>query len=1054
MAVSRIPPLMPADINALVYGAFAGSTFAGEADVTRDDDDGVDPEGKPESLLAYENKTLRRLENALLLDRHEKMLEMNDIDMPRSALFQGHDDIVVYDMPVKVDPFYSYTMGVIIDNNAIYKKGDRTIVRINGDVLMKPLPCTSELLRKFIPHAFPDSRTEEFKKLLGKLKVWLKTDFKSHELVTYEQVCDAITRYHADSLDKFTSNVRVKRYFLHDRITLMEKYYDPETVATLAADDIVSLSMYFDPASERTPDPADLMFKHKLQQYTSKGRGCKTLRELDEQAWRSLCRLRKIPFDPAVEAAIRMYNSIKIMIKETMGKYVPEIQLGASSANHDAIEKLLDYGAIAREVTKGESRIYLRQMYFEEQLIVDGLVQLVQNGQTEKPTYTLEESSAVPASDKTPCSEQMRLVRYIISLPIVVLCGRGGAGKTDACALAFRHVAPEETLFLTYHNTNASNCRTRVTSRSHTIHKLLVTHANCCHLSPYTPWHKKTESALAKVKKEMGIHFYKCPLEDIRYVIIDECGILCDGLFAALLTALLRCGKLCRLILCGDALQQAQKEPGRLFRDFQKGMPAWEVQFRHNHRMSDATARIFRKNMDAIYKMDPDGFEIDDKCNRHYDIPAGLDPAIHRRKNKDMWKQIGDALSDVLRRAIVDLDFGDEEDVRVVVRTRYIRNLMSNLIKELYHGSYDRGFIVNQKIVYKRTNYDITPNLCNNEILIIVRIEDVRVTKDSKKDKERDKHIVNSTDVVHEHKTTSAPRNSERMVYRRIVCRVCMCPSEVRIIPWTGDHRLYVEQAAVSTEASIQGLESNRVFSVKPGAWDKADTNLSMGMVAGRAIKEMTWIAPIGELVTWMKTPEPKRLSGMGDKIFDAMYHFMRQEAFQPPPDTDRVKALIVKEEEEAARLAAEDDAKKRSSELAATTAPVSAESSQQRQSADHWAGTEYDDDDMAAIDALLQSVATRTPEETKTDVGEPMIVDDQGDELKRTHDVDEDEDVKMCPPKRRRTIACIDSDDDQQEYLAATGSLVASASCDDPPVLQSSSSSHGYMDEDMLVDE
>src|SRR5690606_31403513 len=106
-------------------------------------------------------------------------------------------------------------------------------------------------------------------------------------------------------------------------------------------------------------------------------------------------------------------------------------------------------------------------------------------------------------------SEQLRMARHVRELPILMVSGRGGSGKTDACALMFRHVPPEQTGFAAYQSTNAANARSRVTSRSHTLHKMMNMHATHCRKSPYAmPMTKEKQKEL---KEEMGFMFRKCP---------------------------------------------------------------------------------------------------------------------------------------------------------------------------------------------------------------------------------------------------------------------------------------------------------------------------------------------------------------------------------------------------------------------------------------------------------------------------------------------------------------------------------------------------------------
>ncbi len=916
--VTEAPPLMPEDIKAFIYGSFASGSFE-DGDAV-DEAEEIRRNPKTAAEAALEDKTLRRLDNVVIPPDMTRILDSLDCDRQNTAIFVGHDDLIVYDMPCSVDSFYTYSMELIVNPDSMHKKAGRTICFVNGIVTTNPKPASVGVVMDLINDVYAGTRSDNIKGMVKALKLWLlkRKRKKNHSLydddnlVTYEELADEVIRDNERNLERFQKNKRIKQFFMHSRIELMSKYYNPDDIATLSREDIQDLSMYFDPTSRGFPDPTDLLFKHRLGHYSQSARGCKPLKELPEEAWIELCTLRGIKITQQIKDAIKMYSALKAKIKDSKDKFVLESDLVRTDTDRKAMRKLLEYEAIAREVDEdGIVRLYTRIMYHTEQIAVSDIERIITNDSLYSVTY-MDEGELNPtamSTDREPCSEQLRAIRYMQKLPIVGISGQGGSGKTDLCAMLFRHIVPDQTLFLTYQNANVANAQSRVTSRAYTIHKLMVLHAQYCQQSPYYEQPKKEDRG--KPKKEMGLVFTKCPLENIRFVIIDECGMVNDELFAQVLHALTTCGQLCRLVVCGDHLQQAQTQPGQLFKDLLYGLPGWTLKFQHNHRMSDETAVLFRNNMTAIYNMDLDGFEMNRTTNTLHELPAGLDPALVRRRDRKRHKEITDELEKLLRLAFIEHNIGDQEDLLVIIRTRELRALVTTIIKDQYHDTKDHGFVLNQKITYKRTIHHISPKLCNNEILIIDRIEDVQVDNEKKKDKKLDKAIVSPKSILSQTiKSTSEPRNRERGAFRRLVCHVRGFPMETRIIPWTGNHRRFVIPASAITERSVQGLESDRVCAIKPGAWNKADTNLSMGMVKGRAKNEIIWIAPVEVLKTWITTPEAPRASQLGDKILDMMRPYIAMDKYDAPEDDEdeyigiKIAQEIIEEKRVEAELA------------------------------------------------------------------------------------------------------------------------------------------------------
>jgi hypothetical protein len=886
------------DIEDIVYHHFMNG-FEDGLDSTPGATESV---GGSQHLTLQPGKRLRLVEDAIPYMDMEKALADLECDRTDAAVFVNYDTFILYGISNPLCPAFQYKFEVVEDKNSKFMKAGRKVVFLSGFGLggmeAIPLPPHPPHVLTLIEWAFLNKRSDSAKKLREALCEWIH-GMPKKEKITYDAIVDFIMSVKSSYIEIFTENPRIKQFFLYPRLKLMEKYYKLEDVSALPSLMIQELSMYFDPESPTFPDPIDLAFHHTARRFRSTDRSGAPLPELSAEQWEYLCKLRQIPVDPVLRRAISLYDTIKREIRESGNKYVYE-------SDKEALEKLVDLGAMKLEISASDSttrRYYLRRIYIVEELILHSFERLIDNfARGVRPSTLHEPSPTSILTSVIPCSEQLKMMNRIKNQPITLVDGMGGAGKTDGCSMSFRYVKSEEGLFLTFQSVNAANARTRVTSHSFTIHKLMVLHAKFCWRSPYwRPHPDASKQDPYPVRSEIGLEFCKCPFESVRYAVLDEGGILYDELFAQIFYAMVTCGQLCRVVMCGDVNQQGQMREGQLFRDLLYGLPEWSMKFVHCHRFTDEAALLFHNNALAIYAQDLSRFKFDPERTKNifHSIPDDLDPALVRRHGREEHGARMGALREVLVQAFRKYDIGDQENVLIIARTHEIRKLVVDIVKDLYHRTDANGFVMRQKITYTRTDYDIQPNLYHNEILMIDEIQDVRIDisqlgKKKDSEKETDQMVVDATQVVQTVYSSVAKRIKDNAVFRRFLCHVRGVPSELRVIPWYGKHRTCVMPATAITERSSQGLEADIVVSIKPGAWEKADTYKSMGMVETRARKKMIWISPKSVLQKWIMTREAIRRSALCEKLYNLMLPHM--EAHPAPADTDTIKKKLEEE--------------------------------------------------------------------------------------------------------------------------------------------------------------
>lgn len=898
---NHIPPTFSKeDVDDLIYHAFAGGFGNSKVkdSIIVDDDTQNENGGNSECGDGYvrPGKRLREVDDAIPFADMEAELKKIDCNRTDAIMFTNYDNFILYGVDRSdFSPVFQYKFQISIDKDPRYNKGGRSVGFLVGGIESKPLPAYPAIILRLIQWTFSTSTAEATAPIKEDLVEWLSKR-RSRSIVKLTEIVDVLMEKSEKSVEKFTENAKVKKYFFYDRLQLMKDYYNLDNASALPSYRIQELSMYFDPIAKKFPDPLDLVFRHRMRRFRCGGRNSVPLPELKLESWIKLCNLRDIDVDIKHRRAIEKYQEMKDEVKRYGCKY----SLEEDPEQVKILSFLMELGAVCVEKSEsGVNRYYLRHIYMAEELIVISLKRMMENfGNIQYTTLSTPSAASVPPT-VSPCSEQMKLMNCCRGQPISIATGMGGSGKTDAAAMVLQFVHPDETLFATFQSVNAANACSRVTRRAFTIHKLMMLHAQHCWRSPYfVKEYNATKEDPYPTKQEFGITFKKCPFENIKFVVLDEGGILYDELFAQFIYALVICGMLCRLLVAGDPDQQDQSREGRLMQDLIYGLPEWVVDFTHCHRYQDKAAVLLHKNAKAIKNQSIADFKINKKTNILHTIPQGLDfPLYKHRKGAEYVKKRAE-LKGILTHAFQKYGIGDQENVLIIARTHEIRRLIVEIVKETYHKTESRGFVKRQKITYAFTNYDIIPRLYHNEIMVIDAIQDVRIDIASigKKDREKiiDQSIVESTDIVQEVNCTISSIIRETGVYRRLICHVRNNPLAVRIVPWWGDYREAIHPAAAITEASSQGLEADIVVSVKPGIWKVADTNKSMGMVKTRTKQKIIWIAPKEVLVEWLENPAPIRRSALFEKIGDAMEPWM--EKYPTPADTEEIIAKTAEE--------------------------------------------------------------------------------------------------------------------------------------------------------------
>jgi hypothetical protein len=861
---------------------------------------------------------------------------VSGMDCPNESAFviEERRDLIFYDGPAFLKPYFRYTFCAKPYTKGMGWRNRRIAYCDKNSFRWEPLALSTKIARHIILHEFGSEKYEKVKSLaLASLPrlVQREADRKRQnpayvEKLTFEDIQSLVSS--APNLAaKIRQHPTIKMVFLHSKLAPMYAFYPVSTLLHLEIDSIHALAEYFRSDSLRY-NPADLCFWHTNRQFKArKDENQWYLPELTQKQYHKLCKMRKFVQKPQTELAVELYDTVRDHCRSGGHKYIRRRDLYVLAGSPDtkhfncAIDDLLVYvykafcvyanphaaktttvRSLAQNVT--DDLVYLREVFVGEEMIVESLEKVCENhatlGVPYKPESKWELYDFLPSYSM--CSEQMRMLDWCSNLWMVNISGPGGSGKTDSLCRYLARVPSNVLLFVTHQANNMATARERVTRRAYTAHKLLFTHCRVCNKSPcregYMPKNQKAGANAAPSPEQegddmsdgenvegdnmaIGIRFDKCIFENIRVLVIDEISLFYDHLFAGLVYALVTCGQLCQVIICGDFRQQPQIQIGQLQKDLAHAFDEYTLSFEHCHRFAEGSASILWNNATAIHENRPEDVYHDGECSLRIPFPKGL-----QFQDQEMIA--------FMKKVFKKYGIDDDEGTIVVARTRKLRDMANKVIQEICHHSDSPGLVIGQKIMYLSTNYKL--NLTAKEILVLERIEDCEIpprrTVRSLKDKDYKKLRVLRNDACDTYRNRK-PRN----MARRLICRSAgKEPSEssMRIIPFNDRNRSLIRKASAITERGIQGSEMHIVCVLKPFFWAVADVKESCYVVSSRPKQQILWVCEEHVLRQWIMNPSPKRDSIMGIKLRKL---YEKNCALYPPVlDSAKVRALQLQE--------------------------------------------------------------------------------------------------------------------------------------------------------------
>ena len=261
---------------------------------------------------------------------------------------------------------------------------------------------------------------------------------------------------------------------------------------------------------------------------------------------------------------------------------------------------------------------------------------------------------------------------------------------------------------------NAADLNFLFRGNASTTHALLLKHYRLC------PHHGLRGLQMSEDDKKTA----KCPFDQIRVLLIEECSLYVPELAAKILGILVLCAKdFEKLLLVGDDGQLPSVSPGDFLRSMIKACNT--ITFTHDHR-TDPSASLLKHNNDAIRAGRFQDLKFDGKIAILREIPY----QEHAETSLEEW-QIIKIMEELIR--MYDMTIYNSH---VIARTNKVKDVLESILRKHYWQKHARlaqdneplryGFYRGFKIAFGKS----MEHVISNRIYIIMDIFDFNVSSD------------------------------------------------------------------------------------------------------------------------------------------------------------------------------------------------------------------------------------------------------------------------------------------------------------------------------------
>ncbi len=287
---------------------------------------------------------------------------------------------------------------------------------------------------------------------------------------------------------------------------------------------------------------------------------------------------------------IKIYNIIKGKLNSEQSSFVPLQWVYEKSCLQDkedflqACKKLVGQKSIV--ISGQHVTTYLREL--EEVVIANVIVSLL----------SINDLSSFQIFPTNLHTEQAEAIENVCSHAVSMISGGAGTGKShltkELCGLF------SDVLVTSFQANNIVPYKGIPNVISAVIHQILYWHEISCVDSPYCVPGSGTDK---RYVENLNIHYKKCPLEDIRVILIEETSLISQDLLSRFLLIVKRCCKeLQKLVFIGDENQLQSISPGNIIKDLTKILKkAGQISvLQENHRVEPKSRKLADYGMKII----------------------------------------------------------------------------------------------------------------------------------------------------------------------------------------------------------------------------------------------------------------------------------------------------------------------------------------------------------------------------------------------------------------------------------------------------------------------
>ena len=680
-----------------------------------------------------------------------------------------------------------------------------------------------------------------------------------------------------------------KQYFLHAELEILKKYYDEESLLTMACSKIIELLEVIKSEPLRlcfyTQNPFTRILKP--DKFAEKDTGIKQnthspIPEITYDNLQKIVKTYKLKILKFKLLAVYMYDSIKFdrddqkhcfsKKNEILNKGI-ELRIDMQTCIN-ALLFIQEQGVIE---IHGEE-IFLKNVLMWERATSSALgiiSKRMAEGNNINKMKTSNPFEIITKSGQPLCDEQRKAFELLCYSPFIVIAGGGGSGKTSLLDAYINNMInpKKDVLLLSWMGSNVGTLKRILPGRAFTIHIIMSVHYNTCSKNTRrTDMDRERDQAnypsrsLKKHGSKLGIDYDECIFEDIEELFIDEAGNNGSQLISLPITAAACCGKLKQVVYIGD---HAQLQPIDIGTPFKKLIKAAEtlgtcIKFKHNHRVTPDSQVLF-DNSRAILNNKAQDIVFDNNVTFNYEIP-------YKTKIEDV----------VI--AILDNHNIGEYEHQIITYTRGVRNRVQWAVDCYYYGKQHGGggprkrtHLVGRKITFKKNNYDLA--VYNNDIYVITEIRDTIVSK-------------NGTSTSHSRQGTDypIPVGHTREIYVKSLYAKESDPAIV--LQWDEWTRKFIASGSASTNHAFRGLEIKIIIYLMPW-WSPYETNEALYTAFTRPTDGFFFVGDQAFLEKSIKNHESARNSNLDIDIISKCRQSIEKCRSQriPLPDTPTINA-------------------------------------------------------------------------------------------------------------------------------------------------------------------